>query len=127
MKIFTAIIVSLIATAFFMISVVWALPEGNPFVYIAFIVILALIYFFCSRANTSKKAISRGCFLYVVAVLLMPLSLIILGIRETAEAQTGGEAAGAFFGSIILFVFSLIWAFLTGIIAGILGFFLSRD
>ena len=127
MKILVAVLVSLVATIIFTIDAMWALPDGSPIVWIALIVILALSSYYCSRANTSKKAIARGCFIYLVAVLLMPLSVIILGIRENVQAETGMEEMVAAGGSLLLLIFSFIWAFSTGIIAGLLGFFLGRD
>ena len=127
LKIFAAMTVSLIATVIFTLDAAWALPNGSPIVPISFIVILALSSYYCSRANTIKKAIARGCFIYLVAVLLMPLSIISLGIRENVQAETGTEELIAAGGSILLLIFSFIWALTTGIIAGILGFFLGRD
>ena len=125
MKIVIAILVSLIATTMFVFDAIWALPEG-PLVAVSIIAFLAVSIYYCSKATSTKKAFSRGCFIYVIAVVLLPVSAIILGLREIAvEDSVEGEmiAAG---GSLILTIFSFVWAFSTGIVAAILGFVTGR-
>jgi len=131
-KILVSAVVSLIvATMFtFDLGAFSAFKIGGGPTWAVFAVILASSTYYCSRADSGKRAFARGCFLYALGAFLLPIGMVVYGWVFTAEAEAEAGAVGAIgggLGALTVIIVSIIWAVFTGTIGALLGFFLSRD
>ena len=132
MKIFVSVVVSLIVATMFTFDVgaFSAFKIGGGPTWAVFAVILASSTYYCSRADSGKRAFARGCFLYAVGAFLLPIGMVVYGWVYTAEAEREAGAVGAIggtLGSAVVIIVSIIWAVFTGTIGALMGFFLRRD
>ena len=127
MKIFVAVLISLVAAIMFFADASLVSGGNGTVGWVALLLVLGLSSYFCIKAPTGKKAFARGCFIYAVGAFLLPIASLIFGAIETAAVEGDMEQVGAALGTGIIVILSFVWAFSTGVAAVVLGFFLGRE